>query len=68
LSLQKQDNIVHQISDGYANMHPWTMADIIQCASEQYGKTIDPNSMRHVLHGRPRVGYYRGIPMAEKCL
>jgi hypothetical protein len=35
LSPQERDDIVPQISDGSANMHPWKIADIIRYASEK---------------------------------
>jgi hypothetical protein len=66
LSPQEHNGIVHQISDSHANMHAWTMTDIVRYASKQYGKTIDPNSMRNMLHRDPGVKCYRGIPVEQK--
>jgi hypothetical protein len=68
LTLDEHEDLVQQIMDGCHALHPWTMVEIVRHIADRYGKTLDPNTVCHLLHREPRLRTCRGIPMEERRL
>jgi hypothetical protein len=45
-----------------------TTSDVIRCIGERYHKTMDVNSVRHMLDQNSRLKSCKGVPIEEKWL
>jgi hypothetical protein len=68
LSVSELEDLINKIINSYTINLPWTMHDIVHHITEQYGKTLEVNTIRHVLNRDSQIKTCRGIPMEEKRL
>jgi hypothetical protein len=68
LSREEHDDIIGRILEAYTSNRAWTVRDIIGHITDRYRKTMDANSVRHMLDRDPHVKSCRGVPMEEKRL
>lgn len=68
LTPEEQEDLVGSILDAYAGNRPWTMRDIVAHITERYAKTLDQNTIRHLLNRDMRVRPCRGVPIEDKRL
>jgi hypothetical protein len=66
LTQEEHNNLISFIAEAYGSNHALMMHDIVRRITEQYGKTMDVDSIRQMLDRDPGVKSGREVPMEEK--
>jgi hypothetical protein len=68
LSTEEREDLLQYITESYAHGRPCTTSDVIRCIGEQYRKTMDANSVRHMLDRESRRKSCQGVSVEENWL